>query len=1382
MADSDNDPVANAGKIVKEAQASLASDVKAAEGTVNKVLAEQSDLGVLDKLVGIISDISLIQIMLTLGALVLVVVLYRYLRGNSDNLFAGIIVRGKQWAMLGNKWLNGLAQFFQELFFSQDWKYKDSWFLLIGDHEVDTQFICQSLKSRMARDTTSQERSLKLASGAFHFLKKGALVCADDDKIEAAQSRTEFYRGLCRELVQLRSERPIDGIVLAIKAEKYGVNNSHELDRMCMDNAELLKNIQLAIEFSLPVYFLVVDCQHVIGFDDFWSVQSEALDKQQPFGWLSPYSSEIKYDTQYMEEALVSINDSLNTIQLHTDLNNTPEQSDGFLRFPGNLLNLRKGVIKLAEKVFLQSANPLLGFRGVFFCGLLESDKQKEAKRDHKALCFIDKFISDLVLSAPIQAEPTRKRLLSRNTYIRRFQISTAFLAIAAFILLFFNNHHLDEQINSVADIMRSLDRWQYSQLEHCENLNNVDEIYQLLSNMALVDANTKYPTIPLSWFDNVAGRVDKQMSARGMNNIVLPNLECQLTLEAKNLASLKLTESTDSAQSRLREYVQRVVQFEKNLENFKRITPKQNSNSGQDPIQILIGLMENIYGRPAPRVLSRDSGQHQNSLILHDYPLRWNASYRYALNQSPIEVCEGPNWEGVANHRPPVSPSLLSYNFCVLSAAYYRELLAQSRLAGTGDDKNSLLERIQVSPTNAYKDLKAWYNFRQASVHQVNSVGASPCEKARFELNEWVQELKDLINVKAGPLLEYSAALFEPNGECDRNLSLNLQTMAQALDSKEGDSHSDIGLFLDNAKGATYFAFSPTTDNDLMQCDKTAIAWNVTELATVASYLREYQQLIDESHLLDASVEANPLKKLAFYKLREAINGALNDAQIAAGQQTITGNRLVSINSEEAEIAKRATNFNRAANYLVPILQDMRQLQLVDSHSALTRCASDFALTSLDQIERFAAPLGFYTSLPNKASQLRLSDEFSYELSNKSELDDYLSAETNRLRILLSYMEPALTVLTEAQHAGGVDWSQQFSSVNYWRNTLEDFDAYQRELAQTELADLTDFYQSVQQSSDLCDSIQTSQTAGYGDSLFSKRRSRLEMALGEHCNFLLIDSVGSRYSYLVNEFNDRLANRYPFTLSPDNETEATVLDVRQFFIENNGVIKELVNTTKDLSQNDPSWREVFEFLSDLNTLNNTFANHLAHRPNQKPLFIQAEFNVLDDANRLNNQSAHWFLGNERFQLDNFSNSVSMEWQFGDPLTLAINWSEQSNYRIESTDTPLKYSKEFSGQWALFRMLDAWSVKQADQSLIVDENEQVLMVNLPLTVNEKAPANEQSQFLTQSPSTNLYFTVSLQTQGDGGNLQPLILPLEFPVKAPAVPSAQSQSEESYVYY
>jgi type VI protein secretion system component VasK len=196
---------------------------------------------------------------------------------------------------------------------------------------------------------------------------------------------TEEWQAVLRRLRLIRSQRPIDGLVLTIPATLLtGPEALDEvgLERKAQKLFEGMQSLRQELGVRVPISIVITWADIIHGFPAFCRTLPPRM-RDEMLGWSSPYSPQEPYLPAWVDEAFHSTFQALCRMQqeLFADGQGTAaDREDAFL-FPGALQALARPVRRLLDVLFQSTpyTQPAL-LRGIYFCGDPEAEGAVEPR------------------------------------------------------------------------------------------------------------------------------------------------------------------------------------------------------------------------------------------------------------------------------------------------------------------------------------------------------------------------------------------------------------------------------------------------------------------------------------------------------------------------------------------------------------------------------------------------------------------------------------------------------------------------------------------------------------------------------------------------------------------------------------------------------------------------------------------------------------------------------------------------------------------------------------------------------------------------------------------------------------------------------------------
>jgi type VI secretion system protein ImpL len=287
---------------------------------------------------------------------------------------------------------------------------------------------------------------------------------------------------------------------------------------------------------------------------------------------------------------------------------------------------------------------------------------------------------------------------------------------------------------------------------------------------------------------------------------------------------------------------------------------------------------------------------------------------------------------------------------------------------------------------------------------------------------------------------------------------------------------------------------------------------------------------------------------------------------------------------------------------------------------------------------------------------------------------------------------------------------------------------------------------------------------AGLG--LFHARHTALTRQATDYCTSGNTALARGDYRALAKRFNTELAGLFPF--GPASNPDAPLAVTKRFFLDyaaQRGELRRKINGAGK------RWQRVNAFLDRLDTAADFFQTSLAAGSQSRPLGLDVTFRYLpqafDRALGGSSQLIGWRFETGGAEASYPNGNTSLNWRFGDPVAMHLNWAGLSSYRPEADDAQThldvnerEASFSASGPWSLLRLIEARRDTEPGMADPLNHDRVITAISIPLK-------------FTQPPGTtktrNAKLRLALDLVASDASGKPgaqLSLPTEFPSKAP----------------
>lgn len=558
---------------------------------------------------------------------------------------------------------------------------------------------------------------------------------------------------------------------------------------------------------------------------------------------------------------------------------------------------------------------------------------------------------------------------------------------------------------------------------------------------------------------------------------------------------------------------------------------------------------------------------------------------------------------------------------------------------------------------------------------------------------------------------------------------------------------------------------------------------WDVPELQNALDYHADYRTFV-ESGCPDCGPAVSGLvRRIAL----QAIDNAVVTAQVSPREMPKSLKFVAA--QREAALAQRVDAIRPALDVLVELRGVYGRLRSEGGRDGLTSPRENFAnlahlyvMSQLREVTRVAnEDSGLYRPTPTPDWGQPHAAGALFGLSDRASVDEYLTSQLNRVQYLASeYADPLLVYLGTGQAQGEFTTG---GDITLWRETLVQLDKFRREDATNTAAKLRKLFVEhlLATGEQRCETVGSLSPATTGVDLFSTAYNHLLGYAGRYCRGEITipetepiedaEPIGptgggtNAYRSLAEDFNDKLAWRYPFVSSPRRKPEVAPEVVVAFFTEHPVAGTNLVELVEASGATQTKKEAALLFLSRLRQVEALVDRTLAPPKGSPPgVVLETEFRVERERSEQSKNILRWTwtVGDTRVVYPYATEPEPQRWEPGRPVSLALQWAADADVRPESLDKCPRTKRKLKGlvgtfgaggDWALLRMLDCFRDEQGDaQTVLMRFNTHVTYVRVPAKVD--APVFMRVHLLGVDPETE--------------ELVPVTLPQHFPTFAPSL--------------
>ena len=1211
----------------------------------------------------------------------------------------------------------------------REWRYGMPWMLLLGEHGAGKSSTIGSVakQNRLSDDVSAtQKDELAIDGIEWHFFNQGAMIDPQGRLPAAAEgtAAARVWSSLLDELDALRPERALDGVVLAVSARSLRHATPEERRSLAENARRQLDTIQQRFEFMLPVYVVVTQTDAVDGFTAFWRAQSESSPEQhrlsEMFGWSAPATAADATPQEWADRAFDILGERLKFLQVDAAAEcDHIDDADRFFLFPRHFQLLRTPLKDWLALVFEPSAWRA-GFlcRGIYFTGSLAADGDiVDGVRNDVA--FIDDLVTKKMLAEPHLARPTRNGIWSRNKLIRSLQVVGVTTFCSLLVALSIAGLRLNRQVDALVSSLKLLQATPTT-VQSGESCIPKDRVYDLLAQVARIDADSMYWAIPVSWIDSHATRKSARMiSEAAFQRVAMPGLACRLELRARELsahipkapANRSNADAYKEARQALFDYLQSVQALETNLARFRTLSAYAPSSEKARMTREFIELTEYAYGSPVPAAVKNERGALSATLA----EVKYNGTV-----QLPVGMQQR------------LSDQILQLS-SDLRTQFKREVEAGNTLLN--NLTHPLYEHAEQTPETsgaAIVDNTRHFTWWLTWVRKSwlgSTPQTNPCEDIRSDLATGINQL--VSRYKYPTRLEQAGNRFG----MDTCYKPSMETLTQmqlapygSLFTRQNGALQLNPELVPELNGLTALSglnYMQVTAPRPFSCRGAMAGWRTIEVNQAAAFAREYQIFAKAQGLPASGANAaqQPLyDKLARQQLELAMSSVLRDAQIPvaldAALYASSGNTGLDASSlADQQLAQQSTAFAGTLDPFLGVLRIYGQYGF-KSGAEITECARNFASDSLASVSALSTTSRLYA--PDAGS-----DDAFFDLGSTAVIKDYLARQVARSQVLAGYATPFVNFL---QNTKAVNDAQKTNdqTAPYWDNTITELNRYvQFKEPNGQVAQLDNLFlkQFPNLDASNCGKTLDATSAEYGNDMFSNRRRQLDEQVRWRCDDKRHAQAYATYRDLSQRFTRDLAGRYPFgDLSSRDASPATV---KAFFADYDAQRAAARQILPMLSSSQRT--AVQNFLDKLDAASAFFNGTLTATEPSQPLKLALTFHAQPNASRGADQIVSWNLTSNTRSAGFPNRTTTLDWPYGQPLVLDLAWANRSLVRPardpKQTDLRIEgatASFSTSGDWALLRMIEAHRPNTGAAVDTLDPNRALLEFIVPV-VPDKNP-------------------------------------------------------------
>ena len=1213
------------------------------------------------------------------------------------------------------------------------------------------------------------------------------------------------WKQLLRQLKKHRPKKPIDGVLLAINCEellaarRQGAEGLQQLEQRAALIYRKIWQLQKQLDIRFPIYVMVLDCQRLPGFRSFCGELPEAMGREI-FGWSSPYNVDTAYRQAWIDEAFQTLGGRLRQAQTEI-FAARPEvaEADGVFVFPQTLEELKDPLNVYLAQIFKSSAyHESILCRGIYFSG---SDAPLEGSDQAPPnTYFLRQLLEQKVFPEAALGRPTAAALSSRNRNVRFAQIAVLVTTLCLALGMWGVWHLRDRSRDVFADVLHSIgqDVTELRQGGVFDRVQARRRTLNLCTGLARIDTNTfRSLLLPASWFSDFDRELELAV-AQAYEEIVFQSIQRELAKHAFALtqadryqrqedsasspdqvlaqAGSSRRSSIDSARceplpiNRMDSFIalEKYVQQEAELERI--IATYNGLESSNNRLQDLADVVDYVFETELPPVFFNNSALYAGALDHVDYPAfhehhRITNEFPQAARARASQLAQRFQRRLFGQNALAKSLDELSLRLQLLNDA--DRSITQGQPFRQTLDAISCVEDVLEHPEidwafRPQPDLDPRFDDLIASIRDSQFLGTELAEQVRGSTEAaWFGFRRALI--------ESRSELTGPHLQSERGAPL--RALSDDVDVLEAAIQDYLNQSFMNVDGVRRLRKVPSGSR---------LTWDTLLLEQAVDLQAPYERF------RSSGLEAFPIElrthveRLARNRMSDRILDLIARAQVFDPLP-----KRITPLLAEPEVQAEIASFKSATEYLLQLLGLFERLNLRSAYQDLAAILSDQGVRLLQEVdalldeERLYTPRGSDFSWWNGVRPPQL-DAFSVE--SPDELEVYLERQRGRLEHLaVDYAEPLITSLGKV----GVEHQAEHRGLyRRWEGILQELKSYNSKQPGNSVAGLEELIRDKMGQVSLANCGQAraaGSVRGTARDFFIDRRGKLQEDLFARCQVLAFEKAAAEYKVAEQFFNRRLAGRFPFSDTPPGNfaNEADPQDLLTFFQGFDSYAGYFASVPPELASD--ATDDAGQFVSRMAEVKQLFAPFLTSEEDPKtPLFdVDVEFRTNQCKEIGANQIIGWelYLGD---QVITHRDEVRLgRWEYGQPVRLVLRWARDGQLLPATTDPRLgvwvkgrEVSWERQHRWALFGLLRSQKTSKADFCARSEPLPHTLRFAVPTRPIDQ-PAEgldaEGKPITTQETVVFVRLTLLAPETKD-----PLVLPSEFPIRAPELPTGKGQ--------